>query len=59
MAATYRELFGREPDNETIKATFEVVYIIGWAPDATQPLPRKRGSATMRIGELPKEPSPP
>ena len=28
---------------------FELVYLIGWAPDASQPVPARRGSATASL----------
>lgn len=57
MAAAYHALFPAPPtsaedENPTaVRATFEVIYLIGWAPDASQPTPLRRGTATKRIGE--------
>lgn len=58
MAAAYHALFpapGPPSDDSTaptaVRATFEVIYLIGWAPDASQPTPLRRGTATKRIGD--------
>lgn len=49
-AERYAELF-REPDG-TVPATFEVIFLAGWSPDASvQQQPAKRGSATHRLAE--------
>lgn len=34
-----------------IRATFEIVYLSGWAPHESQPKPLKPGSATMRLAD--------
>lgn len=34
-----------------IRATFELVWISGWAPDPSQPKPLKPGSAAMRLAD--------
>jgi len=38
------------PDGR-IPATFEIIFLTGWAPSATQPKPLRRGSATARLAE--------
>lgn len=38
--------------NGRIKATVEIIYALGWAPDASQPQPLKRGSATHSLVEI-------
>ncbi|RYY46279.1 MAG: methyltransferase domain-containing protein [Sphingomonadales bacterium] len=45
---------GRTPER------FEVVYLTGWAPDASQPKPARRGSATASLADVlkPKPPAP-
>jgi len=48
-AAIYAERFaGRDG---RIPATFEIVYLIGWAPHADQPKPLKPGSAAASLAE--------
>ena len=32
-------------DDDSVPATFEILYMIGWKPDASQPQPLERGSA--------------
>lgn len=45
----YRERFAR-PDGR-LTATFEILYLTGWAPAASQPRPLRPGSATARLAE--------
>lgn len=48
-AALYQEMFG---DSEgRVPATFQVLYLIGWAPHEGQPRPLRPGSATTRLAE--------
>ena len=37
-----------EPDGR-LRATFDIVYLLGWAPHESQPKPLRPGSATMRL----------
>jgi SAM-dependent methyltransferase len=39
-----------EPDGR-LRATFDIIYLTGWAPDASQPKPLRPGSAKMRLAE--------
>jgi SAM-dependent methyltransferase len=39
-----------DPDGKTAER-FEIVYLTGWAPDASQPKPAKRGSAMASLAE--------
>jgi SAM-dependent methyltransferase len=49
LAAEYRALF---PDAEgRYPATVEIVYLMGWAPHESQPVPLKPGSAKMRLAD--------
>jgi NADH dehydrogenase [ubiquinone] 1 alpha subcomplex assembly factor 5 len=48
-AMVYAEQFG---DSEArIPATFEILFLCGWAPHPEQPRPLPRGSATHRLGD--------
>lgn len=46
-----------DPDGRTPER-FEIVYLTGWAPDASQPQPARRGSATASLAEALKAPRP-
>ncbi len=48
-AEIYAQSFA-QPDNR-IPATFEIVTLTGWAPDASQPQPLRPGSATARLAD--------
>jgi SAM-dependent methyltransferase len=48
-ALIYAERFA-EPDGR-IPATFEVLFLCGWAPHPSQPTPLRRGSATARLAD--------
>ncbi len=48
-AARYAELFAG--DDGRVPATFQVITLTGWAPDASQPQPLKPGSATSRLAD--------
>lgn len=48
-AQRYRDLFGG-PDGR-MPATFQVVFLTGWAPHADQPQPLRPGSAIKRMSE--------
>jgi SAM-dependent methyltransferase len=48
-AALYTERFGLP--NGRIPATFEILYLTGWAPAASQPQPLRPGSAARRLAE--------
>ncbi|TRD21974.1 methyltransferase domain-containing protein [Palleronia caenipelagi] len=38
-------------DGTRIRATFELVHLLGWAPDDSQPVPLRPGSATARLAD--------
>ncbi|WP_457645071.1 methyltransferase domain-containing protein [Profundibacter sp.] len=38
-------------DKGRVKATFEMIYLTGWAPDESQPKPLRPGSATARLAD--------
>lgn len=49
MAEIYAERFA-DPDKR-LRATFEIVWLSGWAPDPSQQKPLKPGSATTRLAD--------
>ncbi|KAI8924429.1 S-adenosyl-L-methionine-dependent methyltransferase [Entophlyctis helioformis] len=49
-AATYKAIYGNE--DGSIPATFQVIYMIGWKPDPSQPKPLKRGSGEISLKKL-------
>ncbi|WP_298108124.1 methyltransferase domain-containing protein [Bradyrhizobium sp.] len=49
MAEIYRERFA-DPDGR-IRATFDIVWLSGWAPHESQPKPLKPGSAKVSLEE--------
>lgn len=56
-ACIYDEMFKVEGSDEDgtghdIEASAQVIYAIGWSPHASQQQPKKRGSATHRVGEI-------
>ncbi len=48
-AALYQESFS--DGDGRITATFELIFLTGWAPDASQPKPLRPGSAQQRLSE--------
>ncbi len=48
-AATYHRRFAEAGDR--IRATFQVIYLIGWAPSADQPKALRPGSAAARLAD--------
>ncbi|CAO3586892.1 unnamed protein product [Absidia cylindrospora] len=49
-ASIYKELHGNE--DGSIPATFQIIYMIGWKPSETTPLPKKRGSANASLKDV-------
>jgi len=49
-SAIYRELYGNA--DGSIPATFQVIYMIGWKPDSSQPKPLERGSANVSMKDI-------
>ncbi|MGX9356071.1 methyltransferase domain-containing protein [Roseobacteraceae bacterium S113] len=47
-AELYRESYA---EGDRIIATFEMIVLTGWAPDASQPQPLRPGSATSRLAD--------
>jgi len=50
--AAYHSLYADEEG--LLPATFQVFYLIGWAPHADQPKPLRRGSAKAKLSDLDK-----
>jgi len=53
-AAVYAERFA-DPDGR-LRATFDTVWLTGWAPHPSQPKPLKPGSAAVRLADALKVP---
>jgi NADH dehydrogenase [ubiquinone] 1 alpha subcomplex assembly factor 5 len=52
-AAIYKQLYGKEQDGKhSVPATFQIIYMLGWKPDASQPKPLPRGSGEMSLKDL-------
>nr|CAG4711361.1 unnamed protein product [Naegleria fowleri] len=51
-AAIYDHMFREE---KGVPATFEVIHMIGWKKDESQPKPARRGSGTISMKDLAKE----
>jgi NADH dehydrogenase [ubiquinone] 1 alpha subcomplex assembly factor 5 len=49
-AALYQEKYGLE--DGSIPATFQIIYMIGWKPHASQPKAMPRGSGTHKLTDL-------
>ena len=49
-AAIYRTLYGNS--DGTIPATFQIFYLIGWKPDASQRQPIERGSQQFSLKDI-------
>lgn len=45
----YRQAF--PAGNNRIEATYELLFLLGWAPDASQPKPLRPGSAAARLAD--------
>ncbi|MDF1726802.1 MAG: methyltransferase domain-containing protein [Sulfitobacter sp.] len=39
-------------EDRRIKATFEMIFLAGWAPDSSQPKPLRPGSASQRLADV-------
>eukprot|EP00003_Mantamonas_plastica_P021770 TRINITY_DN3572_c0_g2_i6.p1 TRINITY_DN3572_c0_g2~~TRINITY_DN3572_c0_g2_i6.p1 ORF type:complete len:150 (-),score=49.12 TRINITY_DN3572_c0_g2_i6:82-531(-) len=49
----YQQMYEEETEfGPAVPATFQVVYVIGWAPSDSQPKPLKRGSAQMSMVDI-------
>lgn len=41
-----------DPEQEGVPATYQVIHLVGWKPDPSQPKSAKRGSATASLKDL-------
>lgn len=48
-ATIYQHLYGQE---DKVPATFQVLYMVGWKPDHSQPKPSARGSGKISLKDL-------
>ncbi len=48
-AAAHGAFLGQADPDGRVTETFEIIYLIGWAPDASQPKPARRGSAVTSL----------
>lgn len=54
-ACLYDQMFPLEGSHgveEAIEASIQVIYAIGWTPHESQPLPKERGSAEYKVGDM-------
>jgi len=51
-AASIYESMYQDPDEGSIPASFQVIYLVGWAPHDSQPTPAARGSANFSLKDL-------
>ncbi|KAJ3333121.1 hypothetical protein HDU76_011341 [Blyttiomyces sp. JEL0837] len=49
-AEAYQSIYGT--DDGSIPATFQIIYMIGWKPDPSQPKPLKRGSGEVSLKKV-------
>jgi hypothetical protein len=56
-AEIYAERFS-DPDGR-VRATFELIFVSGWAPHESQQKPLRPGSATMRLEDALRREKPP
>ncbi|KAF8914300.1 S-adenosyl-L-methionine-dependent methyltransferase [Gymnopilus junonius] len=48
-SAIYKEMHG---SGESVPATFQIIYMIGWKPDQSQPKPLERGSGKVNLKDV-------
>lgn len=53
-AAIYNELYGKTKDDGSkyVPATFQIIYMIGWKPDPSQPKPLQRGTGEISLKDI-------
>ncbi len=52
VAAVYESLYG---DDHGVVATFQIIFLSGWAPHESQPTSKPRGSADVSLADLAKD----
>lgn len=52
-ASIYQAMYSNQ--DGSVPVTFQVIYMIGWAPDHSQPQPIRRGTAQRSLKELSHE----
>ncbi len=50
-ALDHYRTYHADPDGH-LRATFDIIYLTGWAPDPSQPKPLRPGSAKMRLADV-------
>lgn len=52
--AIYNQLYGKtkEDGSKYIPATFQIIYMIGWKPDPSQPKPLQRGTGQISLKDI-------
>ncbi|XP_071636492.1 arginine-hydroxylase NDUFAF5, mitochondrial [Temnothorax longispinosus] len=53
-ASIYKHLYGKTREDSTafVPATFQIMYMLGWKPDASQPRPLERGTGQVSLKDL-------
>lgn len=53
-ASLYKQLYGKTRENNTafVPATFQIIYMLGWKPDTSQPKPLERGTGQVSLKDL-------
>ncbi|XP_078050113.1 arginine-hydroxylase NDUFAF5, mitochondrial isoform X1 [Augochlora pura] len=53
-SAIYKELYGKIKEDGTpfIPATYQIIYLVGWKPDPSQPKPLERGTGEVSLKDL-------
>ncbi|XP_026685214.1 arginine-hydroxylase NDUFAF5, mitochondrial [Diaphorina citri] len=56
-AAIYEKYYGKPNDDKNgggtcVPATFQIIYLVAWKPDPSQPKPLKRGSGEVSLKDL-------
>lgn len=53
-ASIYEGLYGKTKEDGTtfVPATFQIIYMLGWKPDVSQPKPIERGTGEVSLKDL-------